>query len=325
MTSGQTGSEYHMDVQEKIKKIQLSVGENRSKKDVETLVEGLFAAMLDKSAGVLTDEILDAADELYLSCSTNHIASVLNLRLVDLQKALKRERSCECPQCGNKFTQELEPRKQHSYRDNYLLQPCITCKRAERKQAEIAHREREREWKQKAKESLQKEQEIAEQYEATQHAIVQAIESDGSLWNIETFRKHIHQFARQWISHSRVAFLHTWGGTHEMHYPGCMVCGSSPVTLCLVAPTTSKASLGMWLELVREVSFLSHGFGISPTGMTYAHEVLWWTQPSVYFSYAEHLPLLQRPLLCLCAQCKQFFSESHPVVYPAWFNSPSNG
>lgn len=316
-----------MDVQEKIKEIKLTVGENRSKKDVDTLVEGLFAAMLDKSAGVLTDEILDAADALYLSCGAYHLASVLNLRLIDLQRALERERSCECPQCGKIFTQELEPRKQHTYRGKYLSYQCITCKRAERKQAEIAHRERERAWKQEAKESHQKEQEIAEQYEATQHAIVQGIESGGSLWDLETYRNHIHQFARQWISHPRVAFLHPWGGTHEMHYPGCMVCGSSPVTLCLVAPTTSKASLGMWLELVSEVSFLSHGwgFGTSPTAMTYAHEVLWWTQPSVYFSCAEHLPLLQRPLLCLCAHCKQFVGESHPVVYLTWFNTPANG
>jgi len=126
---------------------------------------------------------------------------------------------------------------------------------------------------------------------------------------------------------TRVTYLHTWRGMHEMHYPGCMVCGSSPVTLCLVSPITSKDPLGIWSKLVRESSYRSHdwGFGISPTAMTYAHEVLWWTQPSVYFSYAEHLPLLQRLLLCLCAHCKQFFSESHPVVYPIWFNTPANG
>lgn len=303
-------------IQEKIKEIQLAMGENRGRPAINTLVEDLFAAMWELSPGALTDEMLDAADQLYMGWSANHLARVLNLRPYDLRLALRRERACKCPRCDLEFSQQLEPRKYHEYVEGRLVHECAACRRAERQQTQAADAKREREWAQEREKREQQQQNSYLQHKITQDAIALAIESGDVLWDIEVYRQHIHQFGVQWVSAPRMIFVSYF--MEEIQYPGCMICGASPVTLCL-APFDAPKTAFSWRGL--------RGWGskgvLKAAHITYAHEVLWWAEPYEYCGAVEHMPLLQRPLLCLCARCKGVWAESHPVVYPAWFHDPA--
>ena len=303
-------------IQEKIKEIQLAMGENRGHPAIKTLVEDLFAAMWEQSPDGLSDEMLDAADQLYMGWSANHLARVLNLRPNDLRLALRRERACKCPLCDLEFSQELEPRKYHEYVEGRLIHECAACRRAERQRAQAADAKREREWAQEREKSKKHRQEIYQQTKAIQDAITLAIETDDWIWGIEAYRKHIGEFGVQWVAKPRRIYVPPF--MEEIQYPGCMVCGAGPVTLCMVALPMPQSAFSWYRLGGRGVEG-----ALAAADVRYAHEALWWTEASAYCRSVGHVPLLQRPLLCLCARCKDVWAESHPIVYPAWFHDPA--
>ncbi|MBT3388979.1 MAG: hypothetical protein HN413_01065 [Chloroflexi bacterium] len=305
-------------IQEKIREIQDVTGSNNDRVKARILVTELFSGLLEDSDGLVTDEILDVADELYMSYNANHLAELLGLRIGDLRLALRRERPCKCPRCEAEFTRELMPNKQpHTWlRNGFHIMHCVACEKELQEQAKAEDNKADFEWEQER--AFWREQMLKEfaPYQATARLIFIACLEKQDLWDIVEYKKHIRSFGQWWVFGQRSNALFQM---RQAKYSGCMVCGSEPIALCLVSHDAEKEHF-FWGGMGRDGTV---GKMLTNDNVDYAHEALWWLEPSAYFGYAEDLPLLRRPLLCLCGHCKQALAESFPLVYPGQFSPTS--
>lgn len=254
-----------------------------------------LSARLKATDGVVTREILSDADALYdVDGFPTRLAQLLNYDLYDLQEQLGRMVELSCERCKQTFT-VIEHRKLRGYTRNFERY-CERCRRIVndlgRLQSQIKS-------------------------ETAQQNAARAVEIDAAI--VRTLYPLEHPTYRAKL----LAFLHCWqagewrkttlGFSYDMGATGCMMCGTGNIQVYVTRSIRIQRD-SLFAELMDALDPLpreaaNYGYRYEPLE-TY-HQALWRLPPIAYFSAFPEYPMMDRPLLCLCNTCGQFFEQTH--------------
>lgn len=252
----------------------------KEKEQLEELIKVFFSKALEDSKGIITDEMLMVADNLYGPGMSNIIASSLGVGTGELRKLLSRTTTKSCRQCQKPFM-VVEQRVVHGYSENdeTLCPACLKL------QYDI----------------YEKEKQIATDYS------VRILEFDNQLLHfndddlIESpdFLNLINNFASKWIMTNYRAYIDNF-----TYRGGCMLCCTEPVRvyvkdLNLLTPTI-KSIWDYWEHCRIEVH---QEPDIPYPPLMKNSQFLLRFGPDMYFDTMLYYPILKYPLIILCKNC----------------------
>ncbi len=263
-------------------------------------VSDYFREKMAQSNGLLTAELLEAADRIYdIPSIPSLIADALGISLYDLRLALARRGMGKCEQCGS----PLQTTALRSIGGYSSPQPslCRRCMRA-------ASNENREKW------SERNEQE--ESRHLYRRGVEQRLLGLGDPLSDPDFKKHLQTYAGYWIAGQP---HHNGSGDYIYEGNGCMICGQEHALRLLVALANAFDSDSLFWQRARlilddrEPQWEWEERYPLPV-LTSPYQVLWRLKPEHYYDEMPHFPLTQMAFLVLCDRCATRMSETHSIV-----------
>ncbi len=268
------------------------------KEHLEELISVFFRAALDDSEGVITEEMLMVADNLYGPGMSNIIASSLGVGTGELRKLLSKKITKSCRQCHKPFT-VVEQRVVNGYSDNggTLCPACskLECEKNEKtKRSEADYRTRMLEFDNQL-----------------------LLNNEDDLFENPDFIEMIEKFARNWIVGANNNFI-----DGVPYRGGCMLCGTKPVRVFVrdlnILTSTIKSIWDYWENRRKEVQQEPY---IPFPPLQKNSQFLSRFSPTGYFDSMLYYPILKFPLIILCENCGKNNAYNFIDILGVDFNS----
>ncbi|HNB54424.1 MAG TPA: hypothetical protein PK530_20930, partial [Anaerolineales bacterium] len=258
--------------------------ETLPKKELKALVEVQVNRLLaDQPQRTLTPDILELAEALYHLPVVMTIAETVGISFRVLQLSLVKEREFRCRGCGSTYLEEASPNKNHEYKGQ-----CPACTQ-NAKEADLRALKLSR-----GISGAFPVDQIMASMESTM--IIKTIAKGGSPLTVKEFTDVLEALVTSWHELTK-GNLFTPYLEQEPLPSGCMMCGRTPVYLCLIDPQYPIQLSAKYLH---------------PSPTSY-YQIIMEIIPSEFWERVPFVPVRQRPILMLCDYCRVGFLASHPI------------